>query len=373
MSESSYAEKFEHDFEKLFQQVTRLCENQEFHKVSEIGREIQKTHNPSEFGIKTKRFQLFLVFADVEHLLGNPILSKNILDCIEDQDMGVVAKGTITREVPQYEYPKSTMELIGNLLGGSYGKPKGYKTQHQKEAYVNKSQLKIIELKILNDISLNNLTSAFLSIQKLSKELGKLKGSVFFDDITTLQLSVSKLTEEYRRKLLLNDVTTKYEFKNESQDFNLDLITPYFNYSQDELYGILGSYVTTSTRRHCNAIQSQINKLSKGEDVLLLKSGNELTPDEQRLNMAKKQEDISFGKELWDAMKSSMYDTLCDPKSRPGRILFDKDQMVKLVISSLTIIGVTANPVLGSISALVFMWGLDTVCKVAEKRINSGK
>ena len=68
-----------------------------------------------------------------------------------------------------------------------------------------------------------------------------------------------------------------------------------------------------------------------------------------------------FGKKLFHALKHLLYKALC-PSGRAKEVIFDHEIISKNIISVLTAYGISSNPIVGSTTALILLFGIDYFC-----------
>lgn len=240
---------------------------------------------------------------------------------------------------------------------------------HKKEintCYFKNENLEIKKKKILLYLEKGKINKARKALTALSKEAGKAKKLVTHDKhrvIQSIDITIEYLAEEFALKSLLQEFIREQKKQKKSSKFNFKVVEQYNSMSEEELVEIIGQSVSRNAREVYQGAKLQILLLSKGKDIYLLKSGSETLIREQEIEVINRKDNISFGTKLFLAVKSDLYDLICNKESSPGDALFDSDKISQLIFSALTGIGITASPIIGSISALVLLYGRDKFCK----------
>lgn len=374
MSKYSVSEKYQYDPKSVFEEVNSLFDSEDFKHISKIGKELleSKTLKREDSDLFINSTKFILTLAKTEQILGDFELSERYLCLISNSNPAIYVKNIENKSVPTTKLPHTTGGLIDKFVFGKPDKITGYKTEKINKSYFREIYFHFREQKILNLIHGDNIHDARLELTKLSKEIGEAQKDL--DDSRAkevLNTKIEQLSQEFALKCMLEEIIKEQNNTIEAPKFSKNLLKPYLNLSKDKLNEIIGGSISKSAKDIYRSTDYQILLLSKGKDVYIINSGRTSFP-EHDLSEVVKSENISFGIKLTKALKRSLYNTLCDKDNRVGQSMIDKDKISKLIFNILVSIGITASPIIGSISALILFYGLDVYCDMAKPEKSIG-
>ncbi|MGH1387852.1 hypothetical protein [Kordia sp.] len=271
---------------------------------------------------------------------------------------------TVTENEPYVSYDKDIpfglfgFGAIRSMLNPRYG------YRDVEKTYFRPNNLRVRSENILSLLNKGKINKARKTLTKLSKEAFQAKKALYYDIQAKEKIdnSINDLAEKFALKCMLKEFLKEQKKKKKSSKFNMIIVVPFLGKSEDELYETLGSYVSKNIKEIYFASKLQVLLLSKGKDIYFLGSGKNIDNEVLETTQVEK-ENISFGKKLFNILKKNLYNIICGDENKTTGAIFDLDKIRKLIFLTLKKIGITSSPIIGSISALALLFGVDKFCE----------